>query len=226
MARRPKGLRPFAVSAAPERASVELTIFLALVFLLAGGFKLLVAQPFYIPSESMVPQLVKLDRVLVSKLAYKLHDPRRGDIIVFDEPRTEVPTEAAPKKNLLVRIVGGVAETVGLKQPSTSEYIKRVIGLPGDTVVVKYGSVFVKAKGGSEFLRVQEPYLPEAVASIAGAGTTYGAEPVLIPEGHLWVMGDNRGYSRDSRYFGPIPIDSVVGRAVYKIWPLHDISYL
>lgn len=226
VARKPKTLKPFAVEAPPGSAGVELLIFLGLVFLLAGGFKLLIAQPFYIPSESMVPQLVKLDRVLVSKVAYRLHDPRRGDVIVFDEPPTEMPTEAGPEPSLIARLVGGAAETIGIKQPSTSDYIKRVIALPGETVVIKHGAVFVKPKGGDTFLRVEEPYLEPEVVTLFSPGMTFGGEPVVIPEDHLWVMGDHRGFSRDSRYFGPIPIDTVVGRAVYKIWPLHDVSYL
>jgi len=98
-------------------------------------------------------------------------------------------------------------------QPSTQEFIKRVVGLPGETVESRDGQVYVNGK------RLIEPYLPTGTV-------TAGLAPLTVPEGALFVMGDNRGSSSDSRVFGPVRRSSVVGRAVAKVWPPARASYL
>jgi len=171
-----------------------------------------IAQAFYIPSGSMLPQLQILDRVVVSKLSYKLHDPRRGDIIVFDNPYPQA-AKPADSDNAVVRVVKNVGKAVGVVQPSTDEFIKRVIGLPGETVEGRQGHVYVNGR------LLREPYLkPDVVTS------TFA--PITIPKGQLWVMGDNRTNSGDSRVFGPISQSHIVGRAVVKVWPLGSTSFL
>jgi signal peptidase I len=172
-----------------------------------------VAQAFYIPSESMVPQLLVNDRVVVSHLAYNLHDPNRGDIVVFHDPRNGVAVVEEGKDNFLVRFVRGVGGAVGLVQPSTEEFIKRVIALPGETVEGKSGRIYVNGR------LLLEPYLPEGTV-------TSDFPPVAVPEGSLWVMGDNRGNSSDSRVFGPIRRSTVIGRAVLRVWPPGSASFL
>ena len=171
--------------------------------------KTLVAQAFYIPSGSMLPQLEVGDRIVVSKLSYKLHDPRRGDIVVFDAP-TPQPEEEDP---LLERMVRGVGQAIGVAAPSTDEFVKRVIALPGETVEARSGHVFVNG------LEVIEPYLPPGTSTADFA-------PVTVPPDTLWVMGDNRTNSSDSRVFGPIRESTVVGRAVVRVWPVADSSFL
>ena len=167
------------------------------------------AQAFFIPSGSMLPQLEVGDRIVVSKLSYRLHQPRRGDIVVFDSP-TPRPE---PQDPLLERMLRGLGEAIGVTAPSTDEFVKRVIGLPGETVEGKSGHVFVNGR------EVIEPYLPP------GTNTT-DFQPVTVPPGALWVMGDNRTNSADSRAFGPIRRETVVGRAVVRLWPLTDMSFL
>jgi signal peptidase I len=210
----PPGLPPFAVEkpASPSRAIKELPILLVIAGVIAFLVRTFVAQAFYIPSGSMLPQLQILDRVVVSKLSYKLHDPRRGDIVVFDNP---YPRAAEPKKddNLLEKVGRGIGEAVGLVQPSTDEFIKRVIGLPGETVEGRSGHVYINGK------ELREPYLQPTVVTSTFA-------PVTVPKGQLWVMGDNRGSSGDSRVFGPIQQDKIVGRAVVRVWPLGNASFL
>ncbi len=175
--------------------------------------KTLVAQAFYIPSGSMLPQLQINDRVIVSKLAYRLHSPRRGDIVVFDCPESACVNERREEGPFLRRIVRTLAEGVGVVQPSTEEFIKRVVGLPGETVQARDGAVFVDGR------RLIEPYLaPGTVTS------DFPATPV--PAAHLWVMGDNRTNSSDSRVFGPVPRSSVVGRTVVRVWPLPEAAFL
>jgi signal peptidase I len=155
------------------------------VALFVRGFLI---QAFYIPSESMVPTLVKNDRVLVNKLSYKLHDVHRGDVVVFDAPP-------------------------GAATAQVKDLIKRVIGLPGDTIEGRNGSIFINGKP------LDEPYLPPDVRS-------RDFPPATVPAKKVWVLGDNRQDSRDSTFFGPITESSIVGRAFVKIWPLNDLTLL
>ena len=195
------------------RTAREIPILLGSAALLAFLLKTLVAQAFYIPSGSMLPQLQINDRVVVSKLSYRLHPPRRGDIVVFDCPATACTNEPQEDDGGVRGIVRKVAEGVGVVQPSAEEFIKRVVALPGETVEGRDGAVYVDGR------RLHEPYL--------AAGTVTSDFPATtVPGGHLWVMGDNRQNSSDSRVFGPIARSSVVGRTVVRVWPLPDASFL
>ena len=185
-----------------RRLLAELPVLVIVAIAIAYGIKALIAQAFFIPSGSMIPQLEIGDRVVVSKLAYRLHEPRRGDILVFDAPFPQPKSHRSP----IGRIVRGVAESVGVAQPSTEEYIKRVIALPGESVEGHDGHVFVNGR------ELVEPYLPRQT-------TTTDFSRVVIPKGRLWVMGDNRGNSSDSRVFGAVRRRTVVGRAFIRIWP-------
>jgi signal peptidase I len=183
------------------RLLAELPLLIAVAVVIAYVLKAFLAQAFYIPSPSMSPQLEVGDRVVVSKVAYRLHEPRRGDIVVFDSPEKS-PDDAA----LPVRVVRDLLEAVGLRQPSEDELIKRVIGLPGETVEGREGRILING-----YVLV-EPYLP--------AGTvTSDFGPIVIPDDFIWVMGDNRANSQDSRFFGPVDRDEVVGRAIARVWP-------
>jgi signal peptidase I len=155
------------------------------VALVVRGFLI---QAFYIPSESMVPTLVKNDRVLVNKLSYKLHDVHRGDIVVFKAPE-------------------------GAATAEVKDLIKRVVGLPGETIEGRNGSIFIDGKP------LDEPYLPPDVRS-------RDFPPEKIPQHKIYVLGDNRQDSRDSTFFHAIDEDAIVGRAFVKIWPLSDLGLL
>jgi len=181
----------------------------AVAILVAFVVKTFVAQVFYIPSGSMIPQLAINDRVVVSKLAYRLHEPRRGDVVVFDAPGGH-PSDHS---SVPVRAVKAVLGAVGLSAPSTEEYIKRVIGLPHDRVEGHDGKVFVDGR------ELVEPYLPPG-------DVTSDFGPVVVGEGQLWVMGDNRDNSADSRVFGTIPRSTVVGRALARLWPPGRAAFL
>ena len=191
----------------------ELPVLFVVAALIAFLLKTFVAQAFYIPSGSMIPQLEVRDRVVVSKISYRLHDPRRGDLVVFDAPPQAARPVADPSANPVVKAVRGLGEAVGMVQPSTEEFIKRVIALPGEVVEGRGGQVYVDGR------LLLEPYLPEGV-------TTSDFAAVEVPAGQLWVMGDNRGASADSRVFGPVAADTVVGRAVLKVWPPARASFL
>jgi signal peptidase I len=192
----------------------ELPFLLVVAFVLALLIKTFLVQAFYIPSESMVPTLKVGDRVLVNKLTYRFHDPRRGDIIVFQDPH---PT-AQVQRNPVSGFFHWLGEGLGLSTSADKDFIKRVIGLPGDSVEVRIvngrGVVYVNGKP------LREPYLSPIAET-----RPYGPTPV--PAGELFVMGDNRTNSNDSRYgLGMIPMDKVVGRGFVIIWPPSQIRWL
>lgn len=160
---------------------VAIILVVAVVFgILIRAF---VFQSFYIPSGSMIPTLKIGNRVLVNELAYDFHPVHRGDIIVFRTP----PNDRT--------------------NPAIKNLVKRVVGLPGDTVSSKNGNLYVNGKP------VPEPYLPPGTV-------TQGVPTTKVPPGELWVMGDNRTDSEDSRFFGPISEKLIVGRVFLRYWPL------
>jgi signal peptidase I len=115
-------------------------------------------------------------------------------------------------RSLPSRVIHTVLESVGLRQPSTEDFIKRVIGLPGETVEGKSGKIFINGRA------LVEPYLAEDPVG--------DFPPKVIPKDQLWVMGDNRNRSSDSRVFGPIKESKIVGRAILRIWPVNRLGFL
>lgn len=195
------------------RGLVEIPIIVGLAVAIVVVLRALVVQPFYIPSASMVPQLRINDKILVSRISYHVHGVHRGDLIVFAEPpgaKLESPGSTSPGG--LAGAWHAVGERLGLV-PRTDELVKRVIGLPGETVEAHGNHVYVNHR------MLVEPYLPPDVVTTDFA-------PQTVPKGMLWVMGDNRQDSEDSRYFGPIRERTIVGRAVVRIWPLGHLSFL
>ncbi|MCP3933835.1 MAG: signal peptidase I [Actinomycetia bacterium] len=145
-------------------------------------------QAFYIPSGSMEQTLQIDDRVLVNKIAYEYGDFSRGDVIVFHRPPAAPPSD-------------------------TDEFIKRIIGLPGDTLEAIDGVVYVNG------LPIEEPYLDPG-------DLTYDLPSTVVPDGYLFVMGDNRNNSTDSRRFGSVSQDLVVGKAFLIVWPFGSMGSL
>jgi signal peptidase I len=171
-----------------RRAIIEWLVVLIVALGVAVGMRTFVIQTFYIPSGSMETTLNIGDRILVDKLSYHLHAVHRGDIIVFARPP---------------------GETLA---PGVNDLVKRVIGLPGETISAQGGQVLINGKV------LPEPWLPKGVV-------TGNFSPVHIPKGYYFVMGDNRGFSEDSRVFGPISGSLIVGRVVMRIWPLSHITF-
>ncbi len=182
----------------PRGASfVEWVLVIVGAILLALVVKVFLLQAFYIPSLSMSPTLRVGDRVLVNKLSYRLHDVNRGDVIVFERPASETSS-------------------------TIPDLIKRVVGLPGESISFIDGAVYVDGK------RLDESYLSAGtVTSSANAPNKCTAEaPCVVPSGQVWVMGDNRSDSKDSRYFGSIDESTIVGRAFVTVWPLGRFGLL
>jgi signal peptidase I len=181
---------------------IELPILILVALVVAVLIKTFLVQAFWIPSGSMIPTLEINDRVLVNKLSYVFGEPDRGDVVVFDPP---FGVEEDPEP-LLQAVVRNIAESLGLQTPAVEDLIKRVIAVGGEEIEVKDGRVFVDGAA------IDEPYLNQP-ASMPDFG------PVQVPEGAVFVMGDNRARSQDSRRFGPIETDSIVGRAFVRVWP-------
>jgi signal peptidase I len=192
----------------------ELLIIVLIAAVLTLLVKAFVVQVYRIPSASMENTLQVGDRVLVNKLVYHFRGVARGDIIVFSGQDSWGPDAPPPSNNGFVRLWDEVLSTVGLSSGQTY-YIKRVIGLPGDKVACcTDGKVTVNGVPLTE-----TSYLYPADAP------SFPFKAVTVPAGHLWVMGDHRGDSDDSRYHtsdpggGAIPVSEVVGRAFLIIWP-------
>lgn len=167
-----------------------------------------VVQAFFIPSISMENTLQINDRVLVNKLVYNFRDPRAGDIVVFASPDDDVPevSSAGPISDA----VNKVAQGLGLRS-QVQDLIKRVVAVEGQTVEVRIGSLHVDGE------RVVEPYRKDLLPM-------EDYQPFVVPAGHVFVMGDNRNQSHDSRSFGPVPESTIVGRAFALIWPVERFS--
>ena len=181
------------------RTLVEWVLVAVCALAMALLIRMFLVQAYYIPSSSMEDTLHEDDRVLVNKLSYRFGDIERGDVIVFSKP------DNAPGQ--------------------INDFIKRVIALPGETISFSNGQVLI------EGVPYSEPYVGSNRTFINGrlmdcANNPPAVDHCLVPEGTVFVMGDNREGSTDSRTFGPIDVDSIVGRAFFKLWPLGDFGFL
>ena len=179
----------------------ELPFLILIALVIAVLIKTFVVQAFWIPSGSMRETLEVEDRVLVNKLSYRFGEIERGDVIVFDDPRG-----VQDRESVVEALFRNLAESIGLSTPK-SEFIKRVIGLPGETVEIRDETLFIDG------VPLDEPYLHPSTMMLE-----FG--PQMIDNNHYFVMGDNRNRSQDSRTFGPIAEESVVGKAFVVIWPV------
>jgi len=195
----------------------EFPLLVLVAFSLALLIKTFFLQAFFIPSGSMENTLKIRDRVLVNKIVYDLRDPRRGEVLVFRGTDSWAPEASPPRADGLLASVGrSLGSAVGLSEPDEKDFIKRVIGLPGDVVRCCDGQGRVLVNGHP----LDEPYVFDDTPP---DGRTFG--PVTVPAGRLFVLGDHRKVSADSREYlsdqwqGTVPIDQVIGRAVVTVWP-------
>lgn len=174
----------------------EWTKALIIAFALAAGIRYLLFTPIVVEGESMMPTLENGDRMIVNKIGYRIGDIHRFDIVVFH----------APEKR---------------------DYIKRVIGLPGDQLMYKNDQLYINGKA------IEEPYLQKFKNEITDGGTLtedFSLKDIpsvhgdTIPQGYVFVMGDNRRYSKDSRHIGIVSIDKIIGKTNVVFWPFEQIG--
>jgi signal peptidase I len=185
----------------------ELPVLIVIALALAILVKTFLVQAFYIPSGSMEPTLVPGDRVLVRKVLYS---PDRFDVIVFEEPNGA----AGPDRGVVGGFLHWLSEGLGFVHPENEDFIKRVIGLPGEQVELRNGRLYVDG------IRTEEPYL-------SGRPDTRDYGPVIVPPDALFVLGDNRLHSNDSRFgLGFVPLDKVIGSAFVIVWPPSRVGWI
>jgi signal peptidase I len=183
------------------RVAIEWAIILAVAVVAAILIRTFVVQPFYIPSGSMEPTLNVHDRILVNKLSYDFHSVHRGDIVVFKKPADDTT-------------------------PGITDLVKRVIGLPGETISASDGQVYINGR------LLPEPWLPRVDQGVTTFPSSIpGCLPsppgsCKIPSGEYFMMGDNRTDSSDSRVIGPVPGSLFIGRAFVRVWPLSRLGFL
>ncbi|NEO28882.1 MAG: signal peptidase I [Symploca sp. SIO3C6] len=176
---------------------------IALSAVLALGIRTLVAEARWIPSGSMLPTLQINDRLIIDKVSYRFQNPKRGDVVVFR------PTEALKEQNF------------------KDAFIKRVIGLPGDTVELQDGKVYVNNQ------LLVEKYLDQGQKTIIDVCRNpsmpppyYLSKAVTVPPNSYLVLGDNRQSSYDSRCWGLVPRENIIGKAIVRFWPLNSVGGL
>ncbi|CAM2897710.1 signal peptidase I [Paenibacillus sediminis] len=177
----------------PKNELIEWLKAIIIAFVLVVIIRWLLFAPFIVDGPSMQPNFHTGERLIVNKIIYDIREPKRGEVIVF-----HVPSEGR-------------------------DFIKRVIGLPGDTVKVVGDTVTVNGKV------IDEPYIKKAIDAAHANGEQYNNRDFpegKVPEGHLFVMGDNRSNSTDSRMIGYVPFKDIVGRADVIFWPVDDMELI
>jgi signal peptidase I len=184
-----------------NRWVIELAGVVVVAVVVAFLLRTFVIATYSIPSGSMEPTLQIGDRIVVDKLAYDLHGVDRGNIVVFSTPPNE--------------------DCAG---PPVSDLVKRVVGLPGETISVSGGNVFINGR------LLSQSWLPSSQQGKTYPGPSPAPyalhRPYKIPQGDVYVMGDNRMLSCDSRYWGPIAESTIVGKVDLRIWPLSRLGFL
>ena len=205
----------------------DVVVIILIAVLVSFLVKTFLVRSFYIPSGSMKETLHIDDRILVDEITPRFGDYARGDIVVFQDPGGWLPPSTEPARPPVVEAIDWVLALVGLSAPDSDDHlVKRIIGLPGDHVVCcnALGQITVNGVPIDE-----TDYIVVPTGESAASSDPFD---VVVPEGSLWVLGDNRYQSKDSRYNqdqpgdGFVPIDNVVGRAFLVTWPLDRFGTL
>jgi len=165
----------------------EVIKIVVLACLIVAPIRLFIFQPFFVKGQSMEPNFENGDYLFVDELSYRLKAPQRGEVVVFKYPNDV-----------------------------SQRYIKRIIGLPGETVEIRDGKIDIFNKDGEKVLR-EENYLPQSTL-------TLGDTNITLKENEFFVLGDNREASSDSRRWGPVPKEDMIGRVFFRVWPLATLT--
>jgi signal peptidase I len=190
---------------------VELVTIVAVALGLALGIQAFLVKPYKIPSASMRPTLVEGQRVLVNRIGARFGDPERGSVVVFHPPAGAESNQCGS---------GPPPPTEACKRPTSARadvnFIKRVVAGPGDRIAVRDGHVVLNGK------EQKEPFIEPCNGGEACDLPT----EITVPADHYFMMGDNRGSSDDSRFWGPVPRKWIIGEAFATYWPVDRIGLL
>jgi signal peptidase I len=196
---------------------LELVVIVVIALGLAIGIQAFIVKPYRIPSGSMLPTLHINQRILVDRIGNDFSSPKIGNIYVFHPPKNYAEGCADPNEG---ENSEGQADprpcSVAQAQPSSQTFVKRVVGLPGDRISIRRGKVILNGK-------------PERAPYIAPCGDASSCNfpaTITVPAGEYYMMGDNRGESDDSRFWGPIRSSWIIGRAFFTYWPPDRIGTL
>ncbi|MHB1537888.1 MAG: signal peptidase I [Solirubrobacteraceae bacterium] len=200
---------------------LELLIIVAVAVGLAFLIQAFIVKPYKIPSGSMEPTLAVGQRVLVDRIGYDFSEPSIGSIVVFHPPEGSGQEICGPTPHV-VTVGGAACDAPVPKEDTTTTYIKRVVAGPGDWLYVKGGHVYLSRKGrAGPYRREKDRYITPCGASTECNFTV----PIHIPPKHWFMMGDHRGNSDDSRFWGPVPRSWIIGEAFATYWPPSRIGF-
>jgi signal peptidase I len=202
---------------------VELAVIIAVALGLAVGIQKWIVKPYRIPSGSMEPTLRINQRVLVNRLAMDFSKPHVGEIAVFHPPEGAEQAICGPTPHT-VRPGGAPCGQPVSKEDTSVNFIKRIVAGPGDEIYIKEGHAFRKAAGTTQFVAEKDSYIAPCVP--ASLPECNFPTPVKVPPDHWFMMGDNRGHSDDSRFWGPVPLGWIIGGAFATYWPPDRIGSL
>ncbi len=198
-------------------AVIELVVIVALAIGLALLIQALIVKPYQIPSQSMEPTLDVGQRVLVDRVGYRFGSPDVGDIVVFHPPEGAVNSrECGVEVHGRQPVEAGEACPKPTEQESDTNFIKRIVAGPGDTLSIKNGHPVVNGVEAKE----------DFIRPCGGGEGCDLPKTITIPPNEYFMMGDNRGSSDDSRFWGPVPRDWFIGKAVFTYWPPDRIGFL
>jgi signal peptidase I len=193
---------------------VELVLIIAVAGLLAVGIQAFIIKPYRIPSGSMEPTLAVGQRVLVNRVGMDLDGPHVGEIAVFHPPEGADDQVCGVARRTVVFGAAACSQT-NPKQDTSVNFIKRIVAGPGDTLYVKEGHAY---RNG---VREKDSY----IRGCGGVPECNFLTPIKIPAGHWFMMGDNRGESDDSRFWGPVPTNWIIGGAIATYWPPDRVGF-
>lgn len=193
---------------------VELIVIVLVAIGLALAIQAFIIKPYRIPSGSMEPTLKIGQRVLVNRIGMGFNGPHVGEIVVFHPPKDAEQQVCGPAPHMVTP--GGAACDAPEPEEASVNFIKRIVAGPGDTLYVKEGHAYVNGK------RESDSYIDPC----DGASECDFPKPIRIPAGHWFMMGDNRGESDDSRFWGPVPTSWIIGGAFATYWPPDRIGTL
>ncbi|HEX5852833.1 MAG TPA: signal peptidase I [Solirubrobacteraceae bacterium] len=203
---------------------IELAVIVGIALGLAVGIQAYVVKPYRIPSGSMEPTLKIGQRVLVNRVGMHFNGPHVGQIAVFHPPKGAEQAICGPSPHRVNPGSGAPCGQAVADKDSKVNFIKRIVAGPGDEIYVKEGHAFRKAAGATQFVAEKDSYI--APCSPGSLPECNFPTPIKVPPGYWFMMGDNRGHSDDSRFWGPVPTSWIIGSAFATYWPLDRLGTL